>query len=119
MWHKLPIHIIHHIFSYSYHVQSKQLLRDIVHFHNTKQLLFENQPLTFIICDLHHFINWFQVDYISSSYYATFFRHYMLHDNVSVLRFIEKSYTLPLHSQINILWGLMKPWERNEFLSII
>jgi hypothetical protein len=117
MWHKLPLHIIHHIFSYSYHVQSKQLLSDIKNYYSTKQFLFESQPLTFIIHDLHYFINWFQEDFISS-YYATFFRHYMIFSIAGVLQYIHMMQRFPLQTQINIIWGLMRPAERNEFISI-
>jgi len=114
---KLPLHIVHHILSYSYNVQSKELLSDIRNYYITKQLLFESQPLTFIIDDLHYFINWFQEDYISS-YYATFFRHYMIFSIASVLQYIHVMQCFPLQTQINIIWGLMRPAERNEFLSI-
>jgi hypothetical protein len=115
--HKLPVHIIHHILSYSYNVQSKKLLSDIQNYYATKQLLFESQPHTFILHDLHYFINWFQEDFISS-YYATFFRHYMISNIASVLQYIRVMQRFPLQTQINIIWGLMHPYERNEFLSI-
>jgi hypothetical protein len=115
--HKLPVHIVHHILSYSYNVQSKKLLSDIKNYYATKQLLFESQPHTFILHDLHYFINWFQADYVYS-YYSTFLRHYMISSIASVLQYIDMMQRFPLQTQINIIWGLMRPDERNEFLSI-
>ena len=117
-WYKLPTHVVQHILSYTYNIQPKKLLDDIKNYYKTQKLLFVIQPVQLITHDLYNFINWFQYDYVYS-YYSTFLRHYMLNNNVSVIRFIQFTKRLHIKTQINILWGLMRPAERDEFISII
>jgi hypothetical protein len=115
---KLPEHIVQHIISYTYQVQRPKLLMDIQNFYVTRNILFETASIIYTTRYLYNYINWFQKDY-TGSYYRTFLRLYMLDYKDDVLLFKRRIECLPPNSQINILWGLMKHYERKEFLSIL
>lgn len=130
---KLPVDVIQMIIVYTYNPQSLTLLRDIENFSSTKKRIHkmynqywtidmmeeENEYKYWMITDIEYYIN----DYQNTLYehnekmYHIFFRNLQLKTVLDVNTYwliLQKKH---IHTQINILWGLMNPTERNEIIS--
>jgi hypothetical protein len=124
----IPYTIILHIFSYTYTPQSPKLLNDIQNYYITKNYLMneynkmwmeENIDLDFpnqayIINDFANYM--FATQSYSNSFYHIFYRHYMINNKMEAVRYMRWLDTIPLDTQINIYWGLLQPYERDEFV---
>ena len=131
----LPVEIINIIIPYTYQLQSKLLTRDIESFYTTRlavQDLYHYQYVVvfgepepsdrdWLINDIFGLSNQYfptingYVDY----FYNLFFRNRFLKTREDVLRYIQKTETKEVNTQINIFWGLFSIEERNIFLKNI
>lgn len=133
---KLPLDIILEIVPYTYNLQNKNLLQDIINYKEIKTLLLEFYHKIWIIelqsQDPTDDLNWLINDIISYSndykatmygytdnFYNIFKRNKFLTLNKDVDNYVDKLKKKTVLSQINILLGLLTINERNEFLSHI
>ena len=131
----LPVEIINIIIPYTYQPQNKLLTRDIESFYTTRlaaQNLYHYQYVVvfgepepndkdWLINDIFALSNQYfptiygYVDY----FYKLFLRNRFLKTRDDVLRYIQKTETKEVNTQINIFWGLFSIEERNIFLKNI
>ena len=129
---RLPKEIILYILSFSYNVQSQEILEDIRNYHETKKTIFDLYHKTWIldigekepedkiwlINDLFTYSNNYEAlmyGYITQ-FYTMFYRNRFLHTKYQINKYIEKLEKQPLHTQINVFWALFTQYERNEFI---
>jgi len=129
---KLPEHIIDYIIPYTYQLQNKVLLEDIESYTNTKDRILhlyydlwinymddiEPEDKYWIINDIVAYMNEnipIMCGYVSN-FYTIFLRNLTLKTNGDVLTYIEKLEQLSTNTQINILWGLLLPNEREDII---
>ena len=129
---KLPLVIVRYIMKYTYMPQSPRLLEDIRNYHESKKSVcslyynlfivqMNEMPLkykTWLVNDLISHMNYHQPTtngYIYSFYY-NFFRKYGMDTPEKVDRFLEIMENKTPESQINILWSLMYPLERKNYI---
>jgi len=131
----LPIEIIYFILPYTYDTQSNALTSDIKNFYTTKaiasQLYYERFVMEigeaepsdkeWFINDLFGFSNksFPTMNGYVDNFYSLFFRNFSLKNNLDVLRYIQKTESREITTQINIFWGLFTPEERKTFLKMI
>jgi len=130
---KLPEHIIDYIIPYTYQLQNKLLLQDIQSYTITKdrisQLYYdlwinymeelEPEHKYWIINDIVAYMNEniaIMCGYVSN-FYTIFMRNLTLKTNGDVLTYIDKLEQLSTNTQINILWGLLLPNEREDIIN--
>jgi hypothetical protein len=131
---RLPLDIVLQIIPYTYHLQNKNLLDDIINYNETKTLLFELYHKYWIIerqsLDPEEDKNWlindifaYANDYNPTMYgyvekfYHIFKRHLCLQTNEKIYKYVynlEKKEVIP---QINIFLGLLTIKERNDFIT--
>ena len=131
---KLPGYVIQMIIGYTYSPQSPTLLRDIENFSSTKKLIHtvynqywtidmmedENEYKHWIMADIEYYINDYQITLFygyNEKMYHIFYRNLQLKTVLDVNTYwliLQKKH---IHTQINILWGLLTPIERNEIIS--
>ena len=129
---KLPEHIIDYIIPYTYQLQNKVLLEDIQNYTKTKdrilQLYYdlwinymddvEPEDKYWIINDIVAYMNddrAIMCGYVDK-FYNIFRRKLSLKTNGDVLTYIENLEQLSTNTQINILWGLLLPNEREDII---
>jgi hypothetical protein len=129
---KLPEHIIDYIIPYTYQLQNKVLLEDIQNYTKTKdrilQLYYdlwinymddvEPEDKYWIINDIIAYVNddrAIMCGYVDK-FYNIFRRKLSLKTNGDVLTYIENLEQLSTNTQINILWGLLLPNEREDII---
>jgi hypothetical protein len=117
---------------YTFTFQSPQLLEDIRDFHESKTSIcamyydlivvqlneMPSEDKLWLINDLISHMNYHQPTingYIFSFYYI-FFRRYGMNTPEKVDRFMEIMENKTPDSQINILWSLMSPLERKNYI---
>jgi hypothetical protein len=131
---KLPKELIYIILSYTPCPQSKELTEDIKNFYESKQILLqkyhnywifiwqENEPADkeWVINDLYRYSNRNipTMNGYVDKFYELFFRNFDIQTKEQVNQYITILNNKSLDTQINIFWGLLKPKERNEFISI-
>ncbi len=123
---KLPKDIIRRIIPYTYHTQDPKLLRDIVHYVHSKNKIIrlylrtwnhlaENEPPEheqWIVNDIFSFIYHAAILKHSASYYFVIMRIWGVKRMNEVDRYVEWFHTIPIRSQLNIIWGLLREDER-------
>lgn len=129
---KLPQDIVDYIIPYTYHLQNKQLLEDIKNFNETKELISdlyynywiihmeeaEQEHKYWLINDIFAYINNYEA--IMYGYVDKFYKFFQRNQRLRTYEAIENYVTIletkPVDSQINILWSLLTPKERVEFV---
>jgi hypothetical protein len=130
---KLPEHIIDYIIPYTYQLQNKLLLEDIQNYTKTKdrilQLYYdlwinymddvEPEDKYWIINDIIAYVNEDRATMCGyvNNFYTVFLRNLSLKTNGDVLNYIENLELLSVNTQINILWGLLLPNEREDIIN--
>jgi len=129
----LPKDIISHIITYTYNLQNKQLLNDIINYNISKKKLSElyynfwiiqsNHPEPedkyWLINDIFAYANGYNATmygYIAN-FYNIFRRNIFLQTNEQIDQYVELLEEKDVTSQINIFLGLLTTNERNDILS--
>lgn len=124
---RLPMDIVLKIIPYTYNLQKKSLLDDIVHFIETKETLFElyhaywvepNEDKNWLINDIFAYANNYQASmhgYIDS-FYHIFKRNAFseLFSKEEIDRYVSHLEKKSVETQINIFLGLFTVKERND-----
>jgi len=127
---KLPPELINLIVSYSYNVQNKTLLNDIIHFNLTKDIihshyfnfnLHQDMDIDYkqsLMNDIFHYANDNKsIDYgLTDKFCNIFFRNKQLKNKKNISNYVcNKNKTIIYH--INIFWGIFNVNERMEFIN--
>lgn len=129
---KLPTDIIQKIIPYTYNLQDKTLLDDIVNYKTTRTRIDElyyncwivlvglEQPndKDWLINDIFAYANDYKATmngYVEK-FYRIFYRNPRLHNIEEVNQYVEKLERQEVIAQINIFWGLLTPEERNSII---
>lgn len=131
---KLPTDIINHIIPYTYQFQNKILLDDIKNYDETKKKLFqlyynfwinhlglfENEDKWWLINNILSHINNYQATMYGhiENFYNIFFRHTKLNTFKDVDKYLLALNAKSVNTQINVVWGLLLPKERNDIIII-
>jgi hypothetical protein len=120
--------IINHIIPFTYEIQSKKILRDIISFTKDYQIVMNYYSFDYndyILCsDLIHFVN---INYFLNSYSNNieklFERSYFYNNIINKEEFIisienniYNNYIVNPNKVSRIIFGLLKPYERRRFL---
>ena len=131
---KLPLDIVLQIIPYTYHLQNKNLLDDIINYNETKTLLFElyhkywiierqslhpEEDKNWLINDIFAYAN----DYNATMYgyvdkfYNIFKRNIFLQTNKKIYQYVYHLEKKEVIAQINIFLGLLMMKERNDIIT--
>jgi hypothetical protein len=129
----LPVDIIHFIIPYTYEPQSNALTDDIQSVYTTKKTIYplyynrfvtlfdepEPSDKEWLINDLFRFSNQKKptMNGYVDHFYNLFLRNPFLKTRDEVDRYIMKTKSRDINTQINIFWGLFTSKERNMFLT--
>ena len=131
---RLPMDIILYIIPFTYNLQNKDLLNDIIHYNETRTLLLELYYNYWIIeaqmQDPEEDINWLINDIIAYSnndmatmfgyidhFYTILKRNICLKTKDEIHKFLYKLQKKKVKTQINIFLGLLTISERNDLVS--
>ena len=133
---KLPIDIILQIIPYTYNLQNKKLLNDIIHYKKTQTLLLklyynywiiDGQQLDdpdvdkyWLINDIFAYANnhnAIMYGYINN-FYNIFKRNISLQTMEEIDKYVNKLREKNVNTQINIFLGLLTIDERNDFVTL-
>ena len=133
MINSLPIELIRKIRFYALPTQNKNLLRDIIHFKTSLEIIKKTIPVYPMNGAQHLLLNdlWVTVGRIMgatpgqrrtpnymSPYYQIWLRMFRLYNIKSAERWIRSYYALkPTKVQIRLVWAIFIPEEREEFIS--
>jgi hypothetical protein len=126
---KLPLDIILQIIPYTYEIQNKSLLNDIVNFKESKNKLlnlyydywFEIEPgeyKNWLINDIFGYANNYNAlmfGYVDK-FYNIFFRNICLQTKEDVENYVSNMEKKEASTQINIFLGLLKKEERKKII---
>ena len=132
---RLPTDIILRIIPYTYNIQNKYLLKDIIHYKESRTLLLELYHHYWIIeaqmQDPEEDINWLINDIIAyanndnatmfgyvDNYYTIFKRNIFLKTIETIDKYRNKLEGKKVKTQINIFLGLLTIYERNDLVTI-
>ena len=131
---RLPFDIVLQIIPYTYHLQNKNLLDDIINYNETKTILFElyhkywmieresldpEEDKNWLINDIFAYAN----DYHATMYgyvenfYTIFKRHLCLHSKEEIDKYVYHLEKKEVITQINIFLGLLTVKERNDIIT--
>lgn len=132
----LPDEIISKILSYTYNIQPDELLNDIKSFYNTKYIIQNNYIITYNLLVTRY--NWYEnyelnknyIDFIVDELYffmntkmnSKILHNYILERTISCKTYedakiyLKKLLLLGKDTQLNILCGILKPYERKLFI---
>ena len=129
---KLPQEIIDYIIPFTYQLQNISLLEDIKNFNETKELildLYYNYWIVYFNEEVHEDKYWLINDLIAffnnyeatmygytEKFYNIFRRNQSLQSNETINNYVSLLEDKQVDSQINILWALLTPKERVEFV---
>lgn len=129
---KLPQEIVDYIIPFTYQLQNISLLEDIKNFNETKELILdlyynywivhleeiEHEDKYWIINDLFAFFNNYEATMYgyTEKFYNIFRRNQSLQSNETINNYVSLLEDKQVDSQINILWALLTPKERVEFV---
>ena len=129
---KLPIDIIQYIIPYTYNLQDKILLDDIVNYKNTRTkideiyyhcwiILVESEEPNdkyWLINDIFAYVNDYKptMNGYVEKFYKIFYRNPRLHNINEVNKYVEKLERQEVITQINVFWGLLTSAERNDII---
>jgi hypothetical protein len=131
---KLPLDIVLQIIPYTYNLQDKILLNDIVNYNESKKILQELYYNFWIIeaqsLDPEEDKNWLINDIFGyannnnalmfgyvEKFYNIFLRNIFLRSNEDIERYVQYLENKEVKSQINIFLGLLTIKERNDIVS--
>ena len=132
---KLPSDIILRIISYTYNIQDKHLLNDIVNYTETKTCLFdlyhqywivqmqeeELQDKNWLINDICAYANNYKATMYGyvDTFYNIFRRNIMLRlkTNEEIDRYVNKLQRRHVNKEINVYLGLFSSKERNDVIA--
>jgi len=130
---KLPLDIVLQIIPYTYQLQNKNLLEDIINYKETKSLILElyykywiidlqsidpDDHKYWLINDIHAYANNYNATmygYIDN-FYDIFKRNMFLQTNEDIDSYVSNLEKKDVSSQINIFLGLLTIEERNEII---
>ena len=126
----LPSDIISYIIPFTYRVQPKVLLNDIISYYTTKKQILsfyygiwigkydEKDDVKWLMNDLNLYVNDYKalINGFVDNFYGLFQRYIMLTNNSDVNKYIFRLNKEKVENQINIFWGLLLPEERIEFI---
>lgn len=132
--HRLPLDIILYIIPYTYNLQNKNLLNDIIDYKKTRSLLLELYYKYWIIeaqsQDPEEDKRWLINDIIAyanndkatmygyvDNFYNIFKRNISLQTNDNIDKYIIHLYKKPAKTKINIFLGLLTIDERNDIIN--
>jgi hypothetical protein len=128
---KLPLDIILRIIPYTYSLQSKTLLEDIVDFHQSKNILMNYYYAYWLRIEPDEYQNWLLNDLVryannyfptmhgyTNKFYSIFRRNNFLQTTDKVNQYIYKIEQKEVSAQINIYLGLFTPMEREDKINI-
>jgi len=131
----LPIEVINIIISYSYHIQSKELQKDIISYFQTKDIIYNifyerynstiplnknavfTQFIFHIACYLKGTENLYSYDDRLNDFFK---RTYMLQNSCKtiIIKYENNMYNNTPNSRFRFYWGLLRPEERDRFIHI-
>ena len=138
---RLPLDIVLQIIPYTYHLQNKNLLDDIINYNESKTLLFElyhkywiierqsldpEEDKNWLINDIFAYANGFNpitYDIFANVYvyvdkfYNIFKRHICLQTNEKIYKYVYDLEKKEVVTQINIFLGLLTMKERNDIIT--
>jgi len=131
--HKLPIDIVLRIIPYTYNLQNKNLLEDIIHFKETKTKLIElyneywikflqstdpEEGLNWLINDIVAYANNFNATMYGykDNFYNIFKRNVFLQSKEKIDIYINNLHKKKIFTQINIYLGLLSVKERKNII---
>lgn len=126
---RLPPELIDLIIVYSYNLQDKALLNDIIHYNLTKETihtyyfnlnLYQDMDVDYkqsIMNELFHYANDNKsIDYgLTEKFFNIFFRNKQLKNKMNVHNYVFNN-NRTMTSHINIFWGIFNVNERMEFM---
>ena len=130
---KLPLDIVLHIIPYTYQLQNKNLLDDIIDFTRSKTVLFElyhkywiigmqyhdeNEDKCWLINDIYAYANNYKATMYGyvDNFYNIFKRKKYLKTNEDIDTYIDNLEKKDVSSRINIFLGLLTIKERNDII---
>jgi len=130
--HRLPMDIVLQIIPYTYNVQDKDLLNDIVNYKETKSLLSELYYNYFIVYaedEPGEDRNWLVNDIVGNAnddvatmygyvdkFYTIFKRNIFLQTEEAIDKYVKILDKKNVNTEINIFLGLLNVNERNDFV---
>ena len=131
---KLPNEVVFKIIQYTYHFQNKNLLVDIIDFVESKKTIlkmyYDNQIIymgeespqdkCWLINDIFAFTNNYHalIYGYTNKFYNIIRRNGISKTQEEIMDFIICLENKELDTQINVLWGLLNPIERKEFITM-
>ena len=134
---KLPMDIVLQIIPYTYNLQNKNLLRDIINYNQTKNKLLElykyfwtkeiqseeseesEEYKYWLKRDLFIYANNYNLSYYEDKFYNILKRNIFLQSEKKIYKYITNLQKKELSTQINILLAFLNIDERNELLIYI
>jgi hypothetical protein len=130
---KLPRDIVLHIIPYTYQLQNKRLLDDIIDFTRSKTVLFQlyhkywiigmqyhdpNEDKYWLINDIHAYANNYKATMYGyvDNFYNIFKRNKYLKTNEDIDNYVSNLEKKDVSSHINIFLGLLTIKERNNII---
>ena len=130
---RLPLDIVLEIIPYTYRLQNKHLLDDIINYNETKTLLFElyhkcwiierqsldpEEDKNWLINDLFAYANGYNATMYGyvERFYHIFKRHLCLQTNEEIDKYVYYLEKKEVDTQINIFLGLLTVKERNDII---
>lgn len=130
---KLPTDIVLHIIPYTYQLQNKNLLDDIIDFTRSKTILFElyhkywiigmqyhdpNEDKYWLINDIHAYANNYKASMYGyvDKFYNIFKRNKYLKTKEDIDNYFINLEKKDVSSQINVFLGLLTKKERNDII---
>ena len=130
---KLPLDIVLQIIPYTYHLQNKDLLEDIVNFTESRKILFElyhkywiigmqyhyeNDHKYWLINDIYAYANNYKASMFGyvNNFYGIFKRNRYLKTNEDIDIYVSNLEKRDVSSQINVFLGLLTIEERNDII---
>jgi len=130
---RLPKDIVLHIIPYTYQLQNKNLLEDIVNFTESRKILFElyhkywiigmqyhdlNEDKYWLINDIYAYANNYKATMYGyvDNFYNIFKRNKYLKTNEDIDNYVSNLEKKDVSSRINIFLGLLTIKERNNII---
>jgi hypothetical protein len=131
---KLPRDIVEYIIPYTYQLQPKTILNEIINYKETKKIISELyynfwiiymeedelEDKYWLINDIVAYINNYKATMYGyvDNFYNIFRRNPRLQTREDINKYFGILETKPVTSQINIIWALLTPRERNDIISV-
>ena len=119
---KLPIEMINKIISYTYNIQSEELLQDIRNYYETRNIVFDKIFTSNTRKNIDEIIRNYEkynIEGLQISYYDVVLRNRFLKSQEHADNYAKNICKEPMRKKINIFWGLLTVNERLCILKII